>query len=45
VRWFLKSIERYQWWVVIALFGLSAIQARKRRPLDPPANDEAPESR
>ncbi len=45
VRWFLKSIERYQWWVVIALFGVSAIQARKRRPLDPPANDEAPETR
>ncbi|MFM7410936.1 MAG: VTT domain-containing protein [Actinomycetota bacterium] len=45
VRWFLKSIERYQWWVVIALFGISALQARKRRPLDPPANDEAPETR
>jgi len=40
VRWFLKSIERYQWWIVIALFGLSALQTRKRRPLEPPANDE-----
>ena len=43
VRWFLKAIERYQWWVVIALFGVSAMQARKRRPLDPPTNDEAAE--
>jgi len=43
VRWFLKAIERYQWWVVIALFGVSAMQARKRRPLEPPTNDEAAE--
>ena len=40
VRWFLKSIERYQWWIVIALFGLSALQTRKRKPLEPPSNDE-----
>ena len=40
VRWLLRSIEDYQWWVVIALFGLSAMQMRKRRPLDPPDHDE-----
>lgn len=40
VRWLLQSIEDYQWWVVIALFGLSAMQMRKRRPLDPPEHDE-----
>jgi hypothetical protein len=40
VRSFLKAIERYQWWIVVALFGISALQARKRRPLDPPVNDE-----
>ncbi len=40
VRWLLRSIEDYQWWVVIALFGLSAMQMRKRRPLDPPEHDE-----
>lgn len=40
VRWFLKAIEDYQWWVVVALFGVSALQMRKRRPLDPPEHDE-----
>jgi len=41
VRSFLKAIERYQWWVVIALFAVSLLQTRKRRPLEPPVNDEA----
>lgn len=41
VRWFLRTIEDYQWWVVLALFGVSAMQMRKRRPLDPPENDTA----
>ena len=40
VRWFLRTIEDYQWWVVLALFGVSAMQMRKRRPLDPPEHDE-----
>ena len=40
VRSFLKAIERYQWWVVIALFAVSFLQTRKRRPLGPPVNDE-----
>lgn len=40
VRSFLKAIERYQWWVVAALFGVSLLQTRRRRPLDPPTNDE-----
>lgn len=41
VRWLLRAIEDYQWWVVLALFGVSALQMRKRRPLDPPENDTA----
>lgn len=40
VRSFLKAIERYQWWLVVALFAVSVLQTRKRRPLDPPPNDE-----
>jgi len=40
VRSFLKTIERYQWWVVVALFAVSFLQTRKRRPLEPPVNDE-----
>ena len=40
IRWFLNAIEDYQWWVVVALFGVSALQMRKRRPLDPPEHDE-----
>ena len=33
IRGFLDAIERYQWWVVIALFGISFLQsARRGRP-------------
>ncbi len=33
IRTFLDAIERYQWWVVIALFGISFLQsARRGRP-------------
>jgi uncharacterized membrane protein YdjX (TVP38/TMEM64 family) len=33
IRQFLDWIERYQWWVVIALFALSFLQsARRGRP-------------
>lgn len=33
IRSFLEAIERYQWWVVIALFGISFLQsARRGRP-------------
>lgn len=33
IRGFLNAIERYQWWVVIALFGISFLQsARRGRP-------------
>ena len=33
IRSFLGAIERYQWWVVIALFGISFLQsARRGRP-------------
>ena len=33
IRSFLEAIERYQWWVVIALFGVSFLQsARRGRP-------------
>lgn len=33
IRTFLEAIERYQWWVVIALFGISFLQsARRGRP-------------
>jgi len=39
VRWFLKSIERYQWFIVIGLFAISAFQLNKRRPLAPPDHD------
>jgi len=39
VRWFLKSIERYQWFIVIGLFAISAFQMNKRRPLAPPDHD------
>ncbi len=44
VRWFLKSIERYQWFIVFGLFALSALQMRKRRPLAPPDHDGSMES-
>jgi len=44
VRWFLKSIERYQWFIVFGLFALSAVQMRKRRPLAPPDHDGSMES-
>ncbi|MEI8322210.1 MAG: hypothetical protein WCG49_03745 [Actinomycetes bacterium] len=44
VRWFLKSIERYQWFIVVGLFALSAVQMRKRRPLAPPDHDGSMES-
>lgn len=30
IRSFLSAIERYQWWVVIALFGLSLLQSTRR---------------
>jgi uncharacterized membrane protein YdjX (TVP38/TMEM64 family) len=30
IRSFLEAIERYQWWVVIALFGISFLQSAKR---------------
>lgn len=30
IRAFLAAIERYQWWVVIALFGLSLLQTSRR---------------
>jgi uncharacterized membrane protein YdjX (TVP38/TMEM64 family) len=30
IRSFLSAIERYQWWVVIALFGLSLLQTTRR---------------
>jgi len=39
VRWFLKSIERYQWYIVLGLFAISAFQMNKRRPLAPPDHD------
>ncbi|MEY3594846.1 MAG: hypothetical protein RL576_260 [Actinomycetota bacterium] len=39
VRWFLKSIERYQWFIVLGLFAISAFQMNKRRPLSPPDHD------
>jgi len=39
VRWFLKSIERYQWYIVLGLFAISAFQMNKRRPLAPPEHD------
>jgi len=39
VRWFLKSIERYQWFIVLGLFAISAFQMNKRRPLAPPDHD------
>ena len=39
VRWFLKSIERYQWFIVLGLFAISAFQMNKRRPLAPPNRD------
>jgi len=33
IRAFLNAIERYQWWVVIALFGITFLQsARRGRP-------------
>lgn len=33
IRSFLGAIERYQWWIVIALFGISFLQsARRGRP-------------
>jgi len=33
IRVFLSAIERYQWWVVIALFGVTLLQtSRKGRP-------------
>lgn len=44
VRSFLKAIERYQWWIVIGLFVVSAFQMNKRRPLAPPEADELPEN-
>lgn len=30
IRSFLSAIERYQWWVVVALFGLSLLQTTRR---------------
>lgn len=39
VRWFLKSIESYQWYIVLGLFAISAFQMNKRRPLAPPDHD------
>jgi uncharacterized membrane protein YdjX (TVP38/TMEM64 family) len=30
IRTFLEAIERYQWWVVIALFGISFLQSARR---------------
>jgi uncharacterized membrane protein YdjX (TVP38/TMEM64 family) len=39
VRWFLKSIESYQWYIVLGLFAISAFQMKKRRPLAPPDHD------
>jgi uncharacterized membrane protein YdjX (TVP38/TMEM64 family) len=30
IRSFLSAIERYQWWVVIALFGISLLQTTRR---------------
>ena len=44
VRWFLKSIERYQWFIVLGLFAISAFQMNKRRPLAPPNRDGSNES-
>jgi uncharacterized membrane protein YdjX (TVP38/TMEM64 family) len=43
VRWFLKSIESYQWYIVLGLFAISAIQMKKRRPLAPPDPNETNE--
>jgi hypothetical protein len=43
VRWFLKSIESYQWYIVLGLFAISAIQMKKRRPLAPPDLNETNE--
>lgn len=47
IRAFLSAIERYQWWVVIGLFGISFLQsARRGRPSpnygvgSPSSNDE-----
>lgn len=39
VRWFLKSIESYQWYIVLGLFAISAFQMNKRRSLAPPDHD------
>lgn len=44
VRWFLKSIERYQWFIVLGLFAISAFQMNKRRPLAPPEHDGSNEN-
>ena len=44
VRWFLKSIESYQWYIVLGLFAISAFQMNKRRPLAPPDNDGSNEN-
>lgn len=30
IRWFLSHIERYQWWIVIGLFGLSFLQSLRQ---------------
>jgi membrane protein DedA with SNARE-associated domain len=36
IRSFLDAIERYQWWIVIGLFGITMIQSIRRQPLAPP---------
>lgn len=36
IRSFLDAIERYQWWIVIGLFGITMIQSIRRQPLTPP---------
>ena len=37
VRTFLNWIERYQWWIVVGLFAVSALQMKRRNPVPPEA--------
>ena len=35
VRSFLNWIEKYQWWIVVGLFAVSALQMKRRNPVPP----------
>ena len=39
VRSFLDWIEKYQWWVVVGLFAISALQTKRRNPIPPESLD------